>query len=260
LLTPEPFALVLLDLNMPGMDGLQTAACIRQRAELADLVVMILSSSGEATDPGLCERLAIASYLVKPVASSDLRASIVAALRPRGLDGSSNGERGVEAGMDGDVSKPIDRRELLSLVEPGQARAAAAGGSPAKEAPVPVEGNGSRPFSGDAMLARLGGDESLARELAGLFVSECPRMMSAVRDSVASGDAEAVRKAAHALKGSIANFTEGAAMQAAFLLEQIGREGRPQDAAAALAMLEREVEELVRYLRDFSAGAWPCAS
>jgi HPt (histidine-containing phosphotransfer) domain-containing protein len=85
-------------------------------------------------------------------------------------------------------------------------------------------------------------------------------MMSAVRDSVASGDAEAVRKAAHALKGSIANFTEGAAMQAAFLLEQIGREGRPQDAAAALAMLEREVEELVRYLRDFSAGAWPCAS
>jgi two-component system sensor histidine kinase/response regulator len=104
------------------------------------------------------------------------------------------------------------------------------------------------------MLERLGGDEELARQLVELFVAECPRMMAAVRDSVASGDVEQVRRAAHAFKGSVGNFTDGAPMTTAFELEQIGRVGSIADAHEALRRLEQEVNGFVAALRRYEEG------
>lgn len=105
-----------------------------------------------------------------------------------------------------------------------------------------------------AMLERLGGDEELARQLIELFVAECPRMMATVRDSVNAGDADAVRRAAHAFKGSVGNFTDGGPMTTAFELEQMGRAGSIDDAPAVLRRLEQEVESFLDALRRFEEG------
>lgn len=105
-----------------------------------------------------------------------------------------------------------------------------------------------------AMLERLGGDEELARQLVELFVSECPNMMAAVRDSVASGDPEQVRRAAHAFKGSVGNFTDTAPMTTAFDLEQAGRTGTIDQAPAILQRLEHEVDAFLAALRRFEEG------
>ncbi len=104
------------------------------------------------------------------------------------------------------------------------------------------------------MLERLGGDEELARQLVELFVSECPKMMAAVRESVESGDAEQVRRAAHAFKGSVGNFTEAAPMTTAFDLEQLGRTGPIDRAPVVLQRLELEVEAFLGALRRFEEG------
>ena len=104
------------------------------------------------------------------------------------------------------------------------------------------------------MLERLGGDEELARQLVELFVAECPRMMAVVRESVESGNADQVRRAAHAFKGSVGNFTDEAPMTTAFELEKIGREGTLDQALPLLARLEAEVEEFVATLRRFEEG------
>lgn len=114
-------------------------------------------------------------------------------------------------------------------------------------------------WSAAAMVERLGGDEALARELVALFTAEYPRMIGAVRDAIASGSGESVRRAAHALKGSVANFVDGAAVAAAFALERIGRENRLQEAPAALQSLDREMEALLRHFRAFQSGS-ACAS
>jgi two-component system, sensor histidine kinase and response regulator len=111
-----------------------------------------------------------------------------------------------------------------------------------------------REWTPAAMLERLGGDEELARQLVELFIAECPRMMAAVRESVESVDAEQVRRAAHAFKGSVGNFTDGAPMTTAFELEQIGRLGGLDQAPGLLARLEREVEVFIAALRRFEAG------
>ena len=108
-------------------------------------------------------------------------------------------------------------------------------------------------WSPDRMLARLGGDEALVRQLVSLFLAECPRMMVNVRESVEHGTADVVRRAAHAFKGSVSNFTDQGPVATALELESIGREDRLAEAPAALARLEREVAALMDRLREFQA-------
>lgn len=109
-------------------------------------------------------------------------------------------------------------------------------------------------WSPAVMLERLGGDEELARQLVELFIAECPRMMAVIRDGVASGDPDQVRRAAHAFKGSVGNFTDDAPMTTAFELEQIGREGQIDRATVLLARLDVEVEAFLAALHRFEPG------
>ena len=120
--------------------------------------------------------------------------------------------------------------------------------------PADTQTSDTRAWSADALLARVGGEAEIACELAGLFINECPRMLEAVRNSVAAGSAQEIRRSAHLFKGSVANFTETGAAAAALELEIIGREDRLQDAPAALARLEQELESLLPQLREFAAG------
>jgi two-component system, sensor histidine kinase and response regulator len=76
----QPFELVLLDANMPEMDGFQVAAEIAKRSELAGATVMMLTSSGEYGDHVRCAELGIAAYLTKPVYAGDLLAAIERAI------------------------------------------------------------------------------------------------------------------------------------------------------------------------------------
>ena len=106
----------------------------------------------------------------------------------------------------------------------------------------------------ERMLTRLGGDEALARQLAVLFIEECPRMLERVQTSVPSGDADAVRRAAHAFKGSVSNFIEQGPAVTAFELECLGRDNRLDSAPAVVARLEREVADFLVDLRRFAEG------
>jgi HPt (histidine-containing phosphotransfer) domain-containing protein len=108
-------------------------------------------------------------------------------------------------------------------------------------------------WSPDQMIARLGGDEDLARQLVTLFIGECPQMLAQVRDSVAQGTPDLVRRAAHAFKGSVSNFLTDGPTVTAFALETIGRDGHLDDAPAILARLERQVDALITQLRAFEA-------
>jgi len=76
----RPFELVLLDANMPEMDGFQVAARIKKQPELAGPTVMMLTSSGAYGEQARCEALGIAAYLVKPVYAAELLAAIGRAL------------------------------------------------------------------------------------------------------------------------------------------------------------------------------------
>jgi signal transduction histidine kinase/DNA-binding response OmpR family regulator len=75
-LANAPFEVVLLDAQMPDMDGFAVAAEVAQRPDLAGATVMMLSSSGDYVDQARCTALGIAAYLTKPVYAADLLAAI----------------------------------------------------------------------------------------------------------------------------------------------------------------------------------------
>jgi two-component system, sensor histidine kinase and response regulator len=87
-------------------------------------------------------------------------------------------------------------------------------------------------------LARVGGDRELLREIAILFLEECPRALADIRDAVEHGDSVKLETASHALKGSVANFGARAAVESAFRLEKMGRAGELSKAKETLQALE----------------------
>ncbi len=76
----ERFDLILLDAQMPDMDGFELARHIGSRADLTGATIMMLTSSGRYDDASLCRELGIAACLTKPIASFDLHAAICAVL------------------------------------------------------------------------------------------------------------------------------------------------------------------------------------
>ncbi|PYM60404.1 MAG: hypothetical protein DMD79_15845, partial [Candidatus Rokuibacteriota bacterium] len=76
----RPFDLVLLDAQMPEMDGFVLAERLREAGETAPMV--LLSSGAQAGDAARCRVLGLAGYLAKPVNQADLREAILVALGP----------------------------------------------------------------------------------------------------------------------------------------------------------------------------------
>jgi PAS domain S-box-containing protein len=80
------FPLVLLDAQMPDMDGFTLAEKIRHDPELATATIMMLTSAGQRGDGARCRELGISAYLIKPIRQSELLDAILMTLgkRPAG--------------------------------------------------------------------------------------------------------------------------------------------------------------------------------
>jgi PAS domain S-box-containing protein len=79
-LQARPYRLLLIDVHMPGMDGFELVRRIRQDPDNSDLVIMILTSSGQRGDAARCRELKISAYLTKPVKQSSLLDAIMTVL------------------------------------------------------------------------------------------------------------------------------------------------------------------------------------
>jgi HPt (histidine-containing phosphotransfer) domain-containing protein len=103
----------------------------------------------------------------------------------------------------------------------------AAGGTP-----VPA----NAPYDEAALRERVEGDAELLAEIVELFLEDSPRLMGEVRAAVAAGDAGALKRAAHTLKGAASNFGAAAVVAACLELEAMSRSG---DLAAAVPARDR---------------------
>ena len=106
------------------------------------------------------------------------------------------------------------------------------------------------PIDWAAALDRLQGDRELLAELVSVIRQEAPRLLAEVRQAVETGDAAALKLAAHTLKGSLASFAAADAVEAAKRLELMGKQNDMAAAPEALAALEREID---RFLPELEA-------
>jgi CheY-like chemotaxis protein/HPt (histidine-containing phosphotransfer) domain-containing protein len=214
-LEKEPVDMVLMDLQMPEMDGFEATAAIRDREKVTGAHLPIIAMTAHAMK--------------------------------------GDRERCLASGMDGYVTKPIQIRELLDVIEqylPATAKAAPA--PPAVAAP-PAEA-ALEVLDAKAVLGRVEGDRELLSSLIRIFVTEAPALMQEMRKALAERDEKALERVAHTLKGCLGNFAAAAAFEAARELEAIGRAGNFVAAGIACAALEREIERLLPALQELERG------
>ena len=174
-------------------------------------------------------------------------------------------ERCLEAGMNDYLTKPIELHALKAMLEqwittPGES----APPGPASEAAPPTGATapsdatltaGGMPVD-PARLELLGligdeDDDSLADE----FGDDARELLRAIRTSLDANDAEGVRRAAHALKGSSANLGAAGLSAIAAELERFGREGTLEAGPALLDQADTECGRVVAAIRDLEAAA-----
>lgn len=207
----EPFALVLLDAHMPGMDGFTLADHIRKHPELAGTLVLMLTSGGHGGDLARCREAGINAYLTKPVKQPELWRAIAAAmgdLTSAGLGHASErtlpNERRLNVLLAED--NPVNQRLAVGLLEKhGHQITVVGNGRLALEALGVVEGGPLRPLCGydvvlmDVQMPEMDGLEATAairRHEAAL------RLRSAASGEMPSGDAlPIIAMTAYAMKG-----------------------------------------------------------
>ncbi len=155
-------------------------------------------------------------------------------------------ERCLEAGMDGYITKPV----RFSDIEETLAGLASAPVTVAK----PKLADEAASWNKAEALGRIGGDEELLRELCQIFLEESPKLLEKLRQAVTAGDADAVMRAAHSLKGESSYLGAGGTSQAARQLEEMGRSNDLSRAGDTVTVLEREVAVLHASLKEL-AGA-----
>jgi two-component system sensor histidine kinase/response regulator len=75
--TQQPFRCVVTDAHMPGMDGFELTARIRQDPGLAGATIMMLTSGGQRGDAARCCKLGVSAYLPKPIRQAELKQAIL---------------------------------------------------------------------------------------------------------------------------------------------------------------------------------------
>jgi HPt (histidine-containing phosphotransfer) domain-containing protein len=102
------------------------------------------------------------------------------------------------------------------------------------------------------LLAGIDGNQELLREIVRLFLADYPQRLAEIKQAISRGDAEAVARAAHTLKGSAGNFAAQKAFAAAQSMESLGKSGDLSPAQQAFLTLESELALLGARLRKLT--------
>lgn len=211
----ERFDLVLMDIQMPEMSGLEATAAIRAQ---------------EQTTGGHLPIVALTAHAMK-----------------------GDRARCLAAGMDGYVSKPIQAAELHQAIAEVYARYAPPAPAPVLPVLPVLVVEPEPPFDPARSLDMVEGDQELLTELIALFLHESPQLVAEIQHSSANGQSGQLMHAAHSLKGMAGNFGAQPVVTLAYELEGLGRTGQIDGAASASATLSAEVNRLNAALQAFAA-------
>jgi PAS domain S-box-containing protein len=195
MLETQSYDLVLMDVQMPEMDGYEATRRIRDpNSKVLNRNIPIIATTAHAMH--------------------------------------GDAEKCLAAGMSDYISKPIDPKALATVVEKWLTRKAH--GAPEEapvesvkddKAPPPKPENGSLVFNRETFLERMMGDDEFARDIVAGFVKDLPTLLTALSEQVALGDPESIWKQAHKMKGSAANVGGELLADAASEIERAGKAG-----------------------------------
>ena len=249
--TRKPYDLILMDLEMPVMDGYEAARLIRE-----------LELRSKIPGPDIV-RNETGKFLSNPAGASQDPESGNRHVPIIAMTAHTTNEyttRCLDMGMDDYVIKPLTKKELLTIVDKWINSVARPG--PGTSDPQPAitthqgawvgdQGSGGDvPINFERAIREFDGDKEFLMEVLGGFLENVTAQIEIIRDAISAGNAEIVRKEAHSIKGGGSNLTANALSRVALELENIGKSGQLERGLEALKRLEKEANQLEAYSRD----------
>jgi signal transduction histidine kinase/DNA-binding response OmpR family regulator len=209
-----PYDLVLMDVQMPEMDGFEATKMIRDpRSHVGDHDTPVIAMTAHAMK--------------------------------------GDRERCLGAGMDDYISKPIDPQELLKKIERWidiDKEAPSTEPEPEQRSDPQSKRQDSPPIDLKKAIERAMGDRGFLGKMLQEFLKRMPAQVAELRAALEQGDAEMLQREAHTLKGAAKNLSADELAAAALCLEQIGRGGDLTQAKQALGELEAQAVSLREYI------------
>ena len=215
--------IILMDCQMPGVDGFEATRAIRRLERGTGTRVPIVAMTANAVhgDREACLAAGMDDYLAKPVSFDGIQRALGAWL-PGFV---------AEAGDAGPDTVPT----TAEMEEPTMT---------ILEAETLT-----------ALQALSDDDDDLLQELVDIYLAEAPALIRAIRAASAEGDAEGLERAAHSLKGSSANMGALRLASKALALEELGRAGSIDGASELAAELDALFEEASGALTSWLSAA-----
>jgi PAS domain S-box-containing protein len=216
MLQQKPFDLVLMDIQMPVMGGMEATRIIREDEQRTGTHIPIIAITAHAM--------------------------------------AGDADKYLQNGMDGYVSKPIRldslRTEIDRLAKRIKPRKEQTVKQTEKEQTVKQTEKDSHNLTFDPgeLLARVDNDRELLRDLLMIFKDEFPRHLLALREAVEAKDGKRVAAVAHTMKGMLSNLAATQAAATAARLEQMGRQEEASGYPEAFAAFESDAMKLLPQL------------
>jgi len=200
-----PYDLILMDVRMPEMDGLEATRRIRARTDLVQPWIVAMTASAFAEDRDACTDAGMDDFVAKPVRLEDLEAALDRA------GGTPSDAAGAAEGMPPVSAAPVPEAPAVDLTVLPQ------------------------------LLRGLGDRAPIAEgRLIDTYLGELPRLVAALRRALDEGDREAMHRTVHSLKSSSANMGARHLSDLCADLEDRTRAAVPEDAAECAATIIAE--------------------
>jgi PAS domain S-box-containing protein len=212
----QDYDVILMDVQMPDMDGLQATRAIHERWEASHHpCIVAMTANAMQGDREECLAAGMDDYLTKPIQVQALQEALERA--------------GLRANK-----RTVPPLEVVEAAAPPLAAERQSELEPALDPAVLAQ---LRQFQAE-------GEPDIVQELAAAFQLETPPLLAALHQAVARGQVEQLKRAAHNLKGSSSNLGASTMVRLSAELETIAKQGTVEGTAALVSRLEQEYQRV----------------
>jgi len=244
----EQFDLVLMDVQMPVLDGLKATGQIREwestQPDKPPSRIVAMTAHAMKGDRERCLAAGMDEYLSKPVRSLELFTTMQRMCEP---DAATTRVR---------QPAPEAAPQQASPEQASQQQAAPEQASQQQAAPEPQSATAPQQpvLDWEVAMDAVGGSKELLVEVLEAVLVEVPEMQQLLAESLTADDITTARRAAHTIKGALRMFGETAAGQAAKEIEALAADGRCAEAAQRQQLLHDEIAAVLPQLVAFVQG------
>ncbi len=211
--------LILLDIMMPEMDGLDVLRRLKARKDTVDIPVVMLSADASTNTVSEAMNRGAAGFLTKPVNQKQLFDTML------------------------DVSKKHQVEALYKCLsgDMGSIRATELDHDDMKAGPANL----------NYLLDILDGDRSMIGLMITAFLDSAPSQIDRIGKAIEAGDGDELARAAHSFKGAVGNFGASMITDTAFVLEKMGASGSLEKAQSVFETLAENGKFLCESLQKW---------